>query len=988
MDVGRLVATLQLAGAAAFGRDAKNAEDALDKVGDAAEKAGESTDKLADAQEKEAAASDKSAAASEKSAEKTLTAAQAKKAAEKAAKEQAEAEAAAAEKIGKAMVLTGTAILAMSAVAVSKYAEFDQAMSEVQATVQGNVETQHALREAAIEAGGATSFSAKEAAQAENELAKAGVGVRDILNGGLAGSLALAAAGQLSVAEAAEVAATALVQFNLKGSQVPHVADLLAAGAGKAQGSVRDLAQALNQGGLVASQMGLSVEETTGTLSAFAAAGLIGSDSGTSFKTMLLSLANPSTQARKAMDQYNISAYDAQGNMVSMTDLAGQLESKLGNLTQAERDKALATIFGSDAIRAANVLYVNGAGGIQGWIDKVNDAGYAARVAAELQNNLAGDTEKLGGAFDSAFIKSGAAANDVMREMVQMLTFLVNAYGELPEGMQQAVMIGGAVVGMLTLTGGAALLAVPKIVAFREALALIGPASSGARGGLKSIASFMLGPWGVAFAAATLAVGVFVAQQKRIDDATNDIAGTLDQATGAMTDYTEQTIRKKLADDDVFAAAKKAGIGQDELTAAIRNGGAALDDVLAKMSKTNTIGTFFTGQGIAAGNASDRIRELASGVEKAQDRFQQLNEKTDVTSAQQNGLAAATDGATSSFNDMSYGAEDVAKALDGLMEQIDAYNKQQNDVVQSNADFLLSLDSLGNEVDSLKKSWDSNHEANEQWIQSLDQSTASGAQQAAMLSDQAQKAIAAAKAQYEVDKTTMSAKDASDKYSATLASNRQRLEDAAVAAGYNRDEVRQLLDTIAAAPSQKVTNMVANTAQAKSSVDIYVSALNQIPGYKAVVIDQVIRQTGASRGEVGAAYNADGNVYSSVSRGQLVKAFANGGVENHVAQFAAGGTYRVWAEDETEGETYLPHAKSKRARTEALMAQTADIFGGRYISAAEMSAAGAGGGAAAGPMRITGTLDLGGGLHGFVDGIVQSAITEQNDEAAKGTRRV
>ena len=97
----------------------------------------------------------------------------------------------------------------------------------------------------------------------------AGVSTADILGGGLDGALSLAAAGALDVGEAAELAATALTQFGLSGEDLPHIADLLAAGAGKAQGSVQDMGAALKQAGLVANQTGLTIEETTGALTAF-----------------------------------------------------------------------------------------------------------------------------------------------------------------------------------------------------------------------------------------------------------------------------------------------------------------------------------------------------------------------------------------------------------------------------------------------------------------------------------------------------------------------------------------------------------------------------------------------------------------------------------------------------------------------------------------------------------------------------------------------
>lgn len=198
--------------------------------------------------------------------------------------------------IGKASLAVGALAAAGVALAVAKFAEFDKQMSAVQAATHESATNMAALRDAALEAGADTVFSATEAAQAVEELGKAGVSTADTLSGGLTGSLDLAAAGGLAVGRAAEVAASALTQFGLAGKDVPHVADVLAAGAGKAQGSVEDMSQALNQSGLVASQMGLSLEETVGSLSSFASAGLVGSDAGTSFRSALLRLANPTTR--------------------------------------------------------------------------------------------------------------------------------------------------------------------------------------------------------------------------------------------------------------------------------------------------------------------------------------------------------------------------------------------------------------------------------------------------------------------------------------------------------------------------------------------------------------------------------------------------------------------------------------------------------------------------------------------------------------------
>ena len=61
---------------------------------------------------------------------------------------------------------------------------------------------------------------------------------------------------------------------------------------------------------------------------------------------------------------------------------------------------------------------------------------------------------------------------------------------------------------------------------------------------------------------------------------------------------------------------------------------------------------------------------------------------------------------------------------------------------------------------------------------------------------------------------------------------------------------------------------------------------------------------------------------------EKLERYANGGSkEQHKAQIARGGEWRIWAEPETGGESYIPLAKSKRKRSTQILAKTADIFG-------------------------------------------------------------
>ncbi|WP_033819782.1 phage tail tape measure protein [Kitasatospora sp. MBT63] len=87
-------------------------------------------------------------------------------------------------------------------------------------------------------------------------------------------------------------------------------------------------------------------------------------------------------------------------------------------------------------------------------------------------------------------------------------------------------------------------------------------------------------------------------------------------------------------------------------------------------------------------------------------------------------------------------------------------------------------------------------------------------------------------------------------------------------------------------------------------------------------------------------YNSDGSPHIAGmghwADGGLVSFYANGALrpprdEQHIAQIAPAGSWRVWAEPETGGEAYVPLAASKRTRSKAILDEVAHRFGGQVI---------------------------------------------------------
>jgi len=75
-------------------------------------------------------------------------------------------------------------------------------------------------------------------------------------------------------------------------------------------------------------------------------AGLKGGAAGTALNEVLRNLSAPTKAASDALDELNIALYDtATGASRDMIDIMGDLEAKLNEMSDAQRNAALSTIF-------------------------------------------------------------------------------------------------------------------------------------------------------------------------------------------------------------------------------------------------------------------------------------------------------------------------------------------------------------------------------------------------------------------------------------------------------------------------------------------------------------------------------------------------------------------------------------------------------------------------------------------------------------------
>lgn len=424
---------------------------------------------------------------------------------------------------GAGMSMLGLPLLGTAIGAAKLSAEFEQ-LGNISQVLLGATDAQRqALDKLALKLGKDTVFSAGEAAKGINELAKAGLSIGDIM-GAMPGVLALAAAGDIDIARAAEIASNAMNAFGLSGEDMNAVADVLAATANASSVDVNDLADSLKMVASVAGPAGLKVAEVNAVLGIMGNMGMKGSDAGTSLKQMLLSLETPSKQARAVMQQYGIALYDSTGKMKNMREIVGSLQNGMRGLTQEQRDLALGTIFGSDAVRSSNIIVTAGVEGYDKMYASVTKTGGASELANARMKGLAGSIEYLKGSLDTLLISSATPFNDTLSKTIRIVADLVSGIGELPAPLQKALAIAVAGTGGILVAGG-------SLAVFAASLGMIMP---------------MLAPIGNGLGALGGAIGGTIGKLRGESQVLGDLGKTAKDAADGKKGVTDEN--QKLTD--------------------------------------------------------------------------------------------------------------------------------------------------------------------------------------------------------------------------------------------------------------------------------------------------------------------------------------------------------------------------------------------------------------------------------------------------------
>jgi len=237
-------------------------------------------------------------------------------------------------------------------------------------------------------------FSVGDAANGVVELVKAGKTLPQAMDA-INGTLVLARAGEMDVADATKLVSQTLNTFGLKASKAGDVANYLANAANISSADVTDLAEAFKFVSPVAAAAGIKVETVNALLAELSNKGIEASIAGTGLRKFFQSLQAPAGAGGKALKALGVEVFDAQGKARPFPKVLDELRVALKGVNEETRKKSLRSIFGLTGINAAQVILDGGSKGLREYTKGVVRAGAAEKLASAQTAGLMGTLIRL-----------------------------------------------------------------------------------------------------------------------------------------------------------------------------------------------------------------------------------------------------------------------------------------------------------------------------------------------------------------------------------------------------------------------------------------------------------------------------------------------------------------------------------------------------------------------------------------------------------------
>lgn len=260
-----------------------------------------------------------------------------------------------------------------------------------------------------------TKFTAPQVADASKFLAMAGFDV-EAINKSIAPIADIALVGDTDLGETADVVTNIMTGYGIDPSQVRRAADIMTMTFTKSNTTLLEIAEAYKYSASLLSAGGVSFEEATAAMGILGDAGIKGSQAGTTLRTIMANIVNPTKKQLTNWERIGVSRTDESGRVRPLTEIFQDLKN--------------ADLYVDDFYKLFHKTAAQGAVSLAMNVDKWNEIveknflsdGLVGELAEEKKNTIQGLWYQLTSAFTETGMQVFEEMNSPIRELLTSTT--------------------------------------------------------------------------------------------------------------------------------------------------------------------------------------------------------------------------------------------------------------------------------------------------------------------------------------------------------------------------------------------------------------------------------------------------------------------------------------------------------------------------------------------------------------------------------------
>lgn len=323
--------------------------------------------------------------------------------------------------IGRKLGTLGLALSIPFAGSIKTFAQFDDTMRAVKAVTGSAGDEFEKLTKKAKYLGRTTSFTTNQVAECMLQLGRAGFSSTEI-DQSIASILNLSRATRTDLSESARIASAALRAFDLPASHMTRVCDVMTAAANGSSQTLEDLGFSFSYCAPIAAQFGMTIEETAKIIGALSNFGIKASQAGTTFRRVLVNLADKRVQRRLKGFGIDVSNKET-GEMRNASDILLDLGKAMAGMNPDKQIALYKELFGVWAMAGGAKLTLDKAEEFKRLYEGVDKAaGLAKATAKEMDAGIGGSFRMLWSACETVAITIGETLAPAVQRVADFWT--------------------------------------------------------------------------------------------------------------------------------------------------------------------------------------------------------------------------------------------------------------------------------------------------------------------------------------------------------------------------------------------------------------------------------------------------------------------------------------------------------------------------------------------------------------------------------------